>query len=200
MSIGGMLSIFKEHSLLMVRKEKGKLNHFFPPSFIVKIYYRGNKWNIVKDDKVKGLTGRGVNRINQQRKRLFRFGSFLITETPLLERKGKDNSFPKFKEMEGKRFHFSDCCVTKNCSQKRRQFWRGQWCHFPQFQPLPLFNVEKRFHYNNKILLKFFLQTLIRWLLTVQKNYRDVPYHNFRHAFNVAQIMFAILTVSKGEI
>eukprot|EP00118_Oscarella_pearsei_P016450 m.157085 g.157085 ORF g.157085 m.157085 type:complete len:773 (+) comp38701_c0_seq3:67-2385(+) len=33
---------------------------------------------------------------------------------------------------------------------------------------------------------------LFRWLLTVQKNYRQVTYHNWRHAFNVAQCMFAI--------
>jgi len=42
----------------------------------------------------------------------------------------------------------------------------------------------------------FPVQTLIRWLLTVQRNYRNVPYHNWRHAFNVAQVMFASLTVS----
>ncbi|CAG7819891.1 unnamed protein product [Allacma fusca] len=36
--------------------------------------------------------------------------------------------------------------------------------------------------------------TVCRWLLTVQRNYRDVPYHNWRHAFNVAQVMFAVLT------
>ncbi|ODM99734.1 Dual 3',5'-cyclic-AMP and -GMP phosphodiesterase 11A, partial [Orchesella cincta] len=36
--------------------------------------------------------------------------------------------------------------------------------------------------------------TVIRWLLTVQRNYRNVPYHNWRHAFNVAQVMFAVLT------
>ncbi|KAI1303641.1 Dual 3',5'-cyclic-AMP and -GMP phosphodiesterase 11 [Halotydeus destructor] len=33
-----------------------------------------------------------------------------------------------------------------------------------------------------------------RWLLSVRKNYRPVTYHNWRHAFNVAQMMFAILT------
>lgn len=38
---------------------------------------------------------------------------------------------------------------------------------------------------------------LCRWLLSVKKNYRNVTYHNWRHAFNVAQMMFAILTVSK---
>lgn len=37
---------------------------------------------------------------------------------------------------------------------------------------------------------------LCRWLLSVKKNYRNVTYHNWRHAFNVAQMMFAILTVS----
>ncbi|XP_050407137.1 dual 3',5'-cyclic-AMP and -GMP phosphodiesterase 11A isoform X2 [Patella vulgata] len=34
-------------------------------------------------------------------------------------------------------------------------------------------------------------EVLIRWLLTVKKNYRNVAYHNWRHAFNVCQIMFA---------
>ncbi|KAL1122469.1 hypothetical protein AAG570_002800 [Ranatra chinensis] len=36
-------------------------------------------------------------------------------------------------------------------------------------------------------------ETLYRFLMTIKKNYRDVPYHNWRHAFNVAQVMFAIL-------
>ena len=31
--------------------------------------------------------------------------------------------------------------------------------------------------------------TLCRWLLTVKKNYRtEVKYHNWRHAFSVAQV------------
>ncbi|XP_046846029.1 dual 3',5'-cyclic-AMP and -GMP phosphodiesterase 11A-like isoform X2 [Xenia sp. Carnegie-2017] len=37
-------------------------------------------------------------------------------------------------------------------------------------------------------------QTLCLWLTTTRKNYRNVIYHNWRHAFNVAQSMFAILT------
>lgn len=40
------------------------------------------------------------------------------------------------------------------------------------------------------------LGVLCRWLLSVKKNYRNVTYHNWRHAFNVAQMMFAIVTVS----
>lgn len=39
--------------------------------------------------------------------------------------------------------------------------------------------------------------TLCRWLLSVKKNYRQVTYHNWRHAFNVAQMMFSII-VSTG--
>ncbi|VDP30591.1 unnamed protein product [Schistosoma margrebowiei] len=35
-----------------------------------------------------------------------------------------------------------------------------------------------------------------RWLLSVRKNYREVTYHNWRHAFNVTQTMFCILLVS----
>ncbi|GIY10440.1 dual 3',5'-cyclic-AMP and -GMP phosphodiesterase 11 [Caerostris extrusa] len=38
---------------------------------------------------------------------------------------------------------------------------------------------------------------LCRWLLSVRKNYRPVSHDNWRHAFNVTQMMFAILTVSK---
>ena len=35
-----------------------------------------------------------------------------------------------------------------------------------------------------------------RWVSSVRKNYRDVTYHNWRHAFNVCQLMFAIITNS----
>ncbi|KAL5258630.1 hypothetical protein ACHWQZ_G009192 [Mnemiopsis leidyi] len=44
----------------------------------------------------------------------------------------------------------------------------------------------------NKFRIDF--QSLIRWSITVRKNYRDVMYHNWRHGFNVAQMMFAMLT------
>ncbi|XP_023708360.1 dual 3',5'-cyclic-AMP and -GMP phosphodiesterase 11 isoform X1 [Cryptotermes secundus] len=48
-------------------------------------------------------------------------------------------------------------------------------------------------------------EVLCRWLLSVKKNYRNVTYHNWRHAFNVAQMMFSIITVTQwwkifGEI
>lgn len=38
---------------------------------------------------------------------------------------------------------------------------------------------------------------ICRWILSVKKNYRPVIYHNWRHAFNVAQTMFSMLTVSQ---
>ncbi|XP_028971726.1 dual 3',5'-cyclic-AMP and -GMP phosphodiesterase 11A isoform X1 [Esox lucius] len=37
---------------------------------------------------------------------------------------------------------------------------------------------------------------LCRWLLTVRKNYRTVAYHNWRHAFNVCQCMFVMITTA----
>lgn len=40
-------------------------------------------------------------------------------------------------------------------------------------------------------------EVLCRWLLSVKKNYRNVTYHNWRHAFNVAQMMFAIITTTQ---
>ncbi|GAA6083383.1 dual 3',5'-cyclic-AMP and -GMP phosphodiesterase 11A [Tachysurus ichikawai] len=39
-------------------------------------------------------------------------------------------------------------------------------------------------------------EVLCRWLLTVRKNYRTVAYHNWRHAFNVSQCMFVMLTTA----
>lgn len=52
-------------------------------------------------------------------------------------------------------------------------------------------DLVERFHMDYEI--------LCRWLLSVKKNYRNVTYHNWRHAFNVAQMMFAILTVSSSS-
>jgi hypothetical protein len=43
-------------------------------------------------------------------------------------------------------------------------------------------------------------EVLCRWLLSVKKNYRNVTYHNWRHAFNVAQMMFSIITVSTHDL
>lgn len=43
-------------------------------------------------------------------------------------------------------------------------------------------------------------EVLCRWLLSVKKNYRNVTYHNWRHAFNVAQMMFSIVTVIITEL
>ncbi|CAK1594286.1 unnamed protein product [Parnassius mnemosyne] len=40
---------------------------------------------------------------------------------------------------------------------------------------------------------------LCRWTLSVKKNYRPVKYHNWRHALNVAQTMFAMLKTGKME-
>lgn len=49
-------------------------------------------------------------------------------------------------------------------------------------------DLIERFHIDYKVLCK--------WILSVRKNYRPVLYHNWRHAFNVAQMMYAILVVS----
>ncbi|XP_022246838.1 cGMP-specific 3',5'-cyclic phosphodiesterase-like isoform X1 [Limulus polyphemus] len=40
-------------------------------------------------------------------------------------------------------------------------------------------------------------QVLCRWVLSVSKNYRPVIYHNWRHALNVSQTMFAMITTGK---
>lgn len=47
----------------------------------------------------------------------------------------------------------------------------------------------------------YFLKVLCRWILSVKKNYRkNVAYHNWRHAFNTAQCMFAALKAGKIQV
>lgn len=41
---------------------------------------------------------------------------------------------------------------------------------------------------------------MCRWILSVKKNYRPVIYHNWRHALNVAQTVFAMLMVSRLKL
>ncbi|KAA8583767.1 hypothetical protein FQN60_014975 [Etheostoma spectabile] len=40
-------------------------------------------------------------------------------------------------------------------------------------------------------------EILTRWMYTVQRGYRDITYHNWRHGFNVGQTMFALLLTGK---
>uniref|UniRef100_A0A1B0CY76 Phosphodiesterase n=1 Tax=Lutzomyia longipalpis TaxID=7200 RepID=A0A1B0CY76_LUTLO len=47
-------------------------------------------------------------------------------------------------------------------------------------------------------LSRFDKMSLIRFTLTVKKNYRRVPYHNWTHGFSVANTMYSILKRSKG--
>ncbi|XP_054730274.1 cGMP-specific 3',5'-cyclic phosphodiesterase [Anastrepha obliqua] len=42
-------------------------------------------------------------------------------------------------------------------------------------------------------------EVICRWVLSVRKNYRPVKYHNWRHALNVTQTMFAMLKTGKME-
>lgn len=41
--------------------------------------------------------------------------------------------------------------------------------------------------------IRFGLDELRRFVLTVKKNYRDVPYHNWTHAFAVAHSMYLVI-------
>ncbi|KAL0902246.1 hypothetical protein ABMA27_000163 [Loxostege sticticalis] len=48
-------------------------------------------------------------------------------------------------------------------------------------------------------LTKFDVMTLTRFVLTVKKNYRTVPYHNFDHGWSVAHAMYVILKNDNEE-
>lgn len=44
--------------------------------------------------------------------------------------------------------------------------------------------------------LKVSEEVLLTFIMTVKNSYRALPYHNWRHALNVTQMMFSILYVS----
>lgn len=48
------------------------------------------------------------------------------------------------------------------------------------------------------ILPSFELEKLCRFTMSVKKNYRRVPYHNWKHAVTVAHCMYAILQNNQG--
>ncbi|KAF0312972.1 cGMP-specific 3',5'-cyclic phosphodiesterase [Amphibalanus amphitrite] len=52
-------------------------------------------------------------------------------------------------------------------------------------------------HVPSALQLNLYRSVLCRWILSVQKNYRPVKYHNWRHALNVTQTMFALLRTGK---
>ncbi|XP_064626928.1 probable 3',5'-cyclic phosphodiesterase pde-5 isoform X4 [Lineus longissimus] len=45
---------------------------------------------------------------------------------------------------------------------------------------------------------RFELDSLMRFTLTVRKNYRNVPYHNWAHAFSVAHAMFTVIKTTEN--
>ena len=58
--------------------------------------------------------------------------------------------------------------------------------------PRPVWQTASSFRRYNDL-------TLIRFTLTIRKNYRHVPYHNWSHAFSVAHAMFTVLMTTSHE-
>lgn len=50
----------------------------------------------------------------------------------------------------------------------------------------------------NSLFSSFELEKLCRFTMSVKKNYRRVPYHNWKHAVTVAHCMYAILQNNQG--
>ncbi|CAH1180236.1 unnamed protein product [Phaedon cochleariae] len=71
------------------------------------------------------------------------------------------------------------------------------------FNPFELKDLEKARHAMYMFSDLFGLHTfdeecLLKFILTVRKNYRRVPYHNWTHGFSVANSMYCIIKHSKG--
>ena len=48
-------------------------------------------------------------------------------------------------------------------------------------------------------LRRFDSECLMRFILTVRKNYRNVPYHNWSHAFSVAHAIYTVIKQTKHQ-
>ncbi len=46
---------------------------------------------------------------------------------------------------------------------------------------------------------RFDSECLMRFILTVRKNYRNVPYHNWSHAFSVAHAIYTVIKQTKHQ-
>jgi hypothetical protein len=71
------------------------------------------------------------------------------------------------------------------------------------FDPLTIEGDEtlvacKSMFYDSGLAMKFRIpsKTLCAWLICVRRSYRDVRYHNWKHAFNVGQFIYSITTNS----
>ena len=42
------------------------------------------------------------------------------------------------------------------------------------------------------------MTNLMKFTLTVRKNYRQVPYHNWAHAFSVAHAMYTVIKTTQN--
>ena len=46
---------------------------------------------------------------------------------------------------------------------------------------------------------RFDSECLMRFILTVRKNYRNVPYHNWSHAFSVAHAIYTVIKQTRHQ-
>jgi dual 3',5'-cyclic-AMP and -GMP phosphodiesterase 11 len=77
--------------------------------------------------------------------------------------------------------------------------YSGNFENLTLFGLIVLVQASLRMFHDLGLVTKFRLDhdTMCHWLLTVKKNYRqEVSYHNWRHAFSVAQMMFISLLQS----
>nr|XP_022286923.1 probable 3',5'-cyclic phosphodiesterase pde-5 isoform X4 [Crassostrea virginica] len=69
--------------------------------------------------------------------------------------------------------------------------------HKPVYVLYMMRDIFKMHSHKNKNEERFDLDDMIRFTLTVRKNYRNVPYHNWAHAFSVAHAMFTVIKTSQ---
>ena len=140
---------------------------------------------IAKRVEIERLFNANLFRIN---KILFRIKSFLISWYWYNSFTGSKYSmgFPKIFQIE-----ISDSCWGLSSSR-----WASGskspdgWGMMLSLHLFPRYELDNRFD----------VDSLTKFVLTVRKNYRAVPYHNWTHAFAVAHSMYCLIRHSKGNI
>lgn len=73
-------------------------------------------------------------------------------------------------------------------------------CNIPLECSVPATFIMKLVTFPDSLFIcRYEINDIVRFTLTVRKNYRNVPYHNWTHAFSVAHAMFTVLKVAKHE-
>ncbi|CAF3850878.1 unnamed protein product [Rotaria sp. Silwood2] len=81
-----------------------------------------------------------------------------------------------------------------------RQFEFSPWSVANDMKPIYVLYMFRDLATMNSLNVnRFDMECVVRFILTVRKNYRNVPYHNWSHAFSVAHAIYTVIKETKHQ-